>query len=88
MNQDSTNRYMIPTHYAEILQPCDDGINKSLKERSKKEAANWRLKQHASLLAGDTICSPKLKDALEWIKKIWEKLPAEIAKNSFIGSVY
>ena len=83
MNQDKTNRYMIPPHYTGTLQPCDVGINKSLKERLKKEAANWRQKQHASLSAGDTIRSLKRKDVLEWLQKIWEKFPVEIVKNSF-----
>ena len=65
MNQGNSNRYMIPPHYTGILQPCDIGINKSLKRRLKKEAANWRRKQHASLSAGDTNLAPKRKDVLE-----------------------
>ena len=88
MNQDNTNRYVIPPHYTGLLQPFDVGINNSLKERLKKEAANWRRKQHMSLSAGDTIRSPKRKDVFEWVKKIWEKFPVEIVKNSFIGSGY
>ena len=36
MKEDKTNRYMNPPHYTGLLQPCNMGINKPLKDRFKK----------------------------------------------------
>ena len=37
MKQDNTIRILIPPHYTAVLQPCDVGINKSLKGLLKKK---------------------------------------------------
>ena len=31
----------IPPHYTSLLQPCDVGINKPLKDRLKESASDW-----------------------------------------------
>ena len=38
---------MILPYYTAIIQPCDGGTTKSLKDRLKKEAANWIREQYA-----------------------------------------
>ena len=40
LKDDDTHLYMIPPHYTGLLQPCDVGINKSLKDRLQKAASN------------------------------------------------
>lgn len=40
MEEDDVMRIMIPPHYTEILQPCDVGINKPLKDRLKNLLPN------------------------------------------------
>ena len=64
MKDENAIRYMIPPHYTSILQPCDVGINKPLKERLKKYVSNWRRTQHALLTNGDKIPAPKREDIL------------------------
>ena len=39
LNSDNYLLYVIPPIYTGLLQPCDVGINKSLKDRMKKAAA-------------------------------------------------
>ena len=88
MHDDNAMRFMISPHYTGVLQPCDVGINKSLKDRLKKAASDWRRKKHDECLPGQKIPSPKRKDVCDWLKKIWAVFPVEIVKNSFTGSGY
>ena len=37
MKQDNTICILIPPHYTAVLQPCDVGINKSLKDLLKRK---------------------------------------------------
>ena len=48
-----------------LVQPCDVGIIKPLKERLKKYASEWRSECHDALLPGQKIPSPKRKEILE-----------------------
>ena len=57
MKEDKSNRYMIPPHYKGLLQPCDVGIIKPLKDRLKKAAANWKREQQKLLESGKTTKS-------------------------------
>ena len=88
MRAGNAHPYMIPPHYTGILQPCDVGINKPLKEGLKKKVSNWRSEKHASLEPGQLIPTPTRKEILCWLKEIWEQFPLEIVKNSFSGSGY
>ena len=40
LRDDDTRFHIIPTHYTGLLQPCDVGINKSLKDQLKEAASN------------------------------------------------
>ena len=77
--------YMVSPHYTGLLQPCDVGINKSLKDRLKNAASQWRQNEHDVLTPGDKLPTPKRFDVLTWLKKIWDEFPAEIVRNSFKG---
>ena len=48
LETDDSLLYFIPPHYTGLLQPCDVGINKSLKDRLKKKASQWRRSKRAS----------------------------------------
>ena len=88
MEDDNAMRYIIPPHYTSILQPCDVGMNKPLKEWLKKWVSEWRRAQHALLSNDDKIPAPKREDVLGWLKNIWDNFPIEIVKNSFIDDKY
>ena len=88
LNSDNSLLYMIPPHYTGLLQPCDVGINKSLKDQMKKAASTWRRNRHRVLAPGDKLPAPKRSDVLEWLKKIWHEFPVEIVQNSFKGCGY
>ena len=75
MDRDGIIRILIPPHYTGILQPCDVGINKSLKDRLKKLASMWRRQMHASLQPGQKLPAPTRKDVLCWLKQIWDEFP-------------
>ncbi len=88
MDEDNANLYMIPPHYTGLLQPCDVGINKPLKDRLKKRVSAWRREKHASLQPGQLLPSRTKKEIVRWLKAIWEEFPIQIVKNSFRGSGY
>ena len=71
-----------------MLQPCDGGINKSLKARLKQCASDWRRERHASLGDGEKLARPTRKEILLWLLEIWEQFPTEIVKYSFTASGY
>ena len=79
---------MIPPHCTGLLQPCDVGIDKPLKERLKNHVSQWRRDQHSSLLPGQKLPTPTRKDIVGWLKQIWDEFPVQIVKNSFTGSGY
>ena len=80
--------YIIQNHYTNILQPSDVGINKSLKDRLKKASSQGRQNRHDVLTPGVKLPAPKCFDVLTWLKKVWNKFPAEIVRNSFKGYGY
>ena len=84
----NTTRIIKPPNFLSCVQSYDVGINKFMKDRLKKIATNWRRTQHALLIPGGLIPTPKRKDILEWLKKIWDEFSTEIVQNSFIGSGY
>ena len=88
LSDDDAMLYMVPPHYIGLLQPCDVGINKSLKDRLKKAASQWRQNKHDELAPGDKLPAPKRFDVLTWLKEIWDEFPAEIVQNSFKGCGY
>ena len=88
MHADNTMLYMIPPHYAGLLQLCDVGINMSLKDRLKKSASSWRRMKNTGLPLGEKVPAPTRYDVLQWLKKIWHGFPNEIVQNSFKGCGY
>ena len=61
---DSVRRFMIPLHYTAVIQPCDVGINKSLKLRLQQRDSDWRREPHASLRDGEKLPSPTCRKVL------------------------
>ena len=88
MDDDNALLYIIPPHYTGLLQPRDVGINKSLKDRLKEAASDWRREKHSLLGPGRKLPSPDRKDILLWLRKIWKEFPVSIVRNSCIGSGY
>ena len=88
MDEANADRYMIPPHYTGLLQPCDVGINKPLKDRLKEKVSDWRREKHKNLRPGQLLPSPTRKDIVNWLDEIWQQFPVQIVKNSFRGSGY
>ena len=86
MISDRTNRFLIPVHYTSVLQPCDVGIKKPLKERLKKAVSDWRRDRNARLTPGSRLPLPKRREILEMLKIIWTQFETEIVRNAFRGS--
>ena len=74
--------------YTPILQACDYGISKSLKDCQRNAVSNWRREKPYALEPGEKLLAPKRKDMLLWLKTIWESFPTEIVQFSFTGSGY
>ena len=83
MEKDNTHPYMIPPHYIGLLQPCDVGINKPLKDRLKQKVSDWRSEKHNELRSCELMPSPSRKNVVAWLKIIWDEFPIQIVKNSF-----
>ncbi len=86
MEEDNAHRYMIPAHYTVLLQPCDVGINKPLKDRLKQKVSDKRREKHAELQSGELMPSSSRKYVVGWLKEIWDDFPFQIVQNSFTGS--
>ena len=65
LQESKTMRIMIIPNFTSVVQPCDVGINKPLKDRLKKIANSWRQAQHAKLTPGDRLPTTKRSDILE-----------------------
>ena len=63
MKQDNTIRTLIPPCYTCVLQSCDVGTNKSLKDLIKK--ANLGRRQHTLLSRGQKLRNPKRKEIVD-----------------------
>ena len=86
LEESNVQNYKIPPHYTALLQPCNVGINKSLKDRLNKCASNWRKEKHRLLTPGSKLPTLSRIDVLNWLKKIWIEFPTQIVQNSFTGS--
>ncbi len=60
---------LVPPHYTSILEPCDVGINKPLKDRLKKLANDWRAAKYATLYPGEKLPCPGRGEILGWLKQ-------------------
>ena len=85
LKQVNIMRVMIPPHYTSVIQPCDVGINKPLKDRLKHRVGQWMREKHRTIAFGDKLTIPKRADILEWISEVWERFQSEIVKNTFKG---
>ena len=73
MLADNAHRYMIPPHYTTILQPCDIGINKPLKDRLKKKVSNRSSEKFSSLRPDQLLPSPTRKQIFSWLQDKWKE---------------
>ena len=85
---DGGMRIMIPPGDTYILQPCDVGINKPLKNRLKARAAKWRLETIAKPEPSRSMSTPIHKDVRIRLKQMWDEFTSEIVHSSFRGSGY
>ncbi len=88
MTSDLTTRYLIPGGYTAVLQPCDVGVNKPLKQRLKQCTADWRREKFGGLSVSQKLPSPKREDVVLWLQNLWTNFETEIVQNSFRGSGY
>ena len=88
MDEANADRYMITPHYTGLLQPCDFGINKQLKDRLKEKVSDWRREKHENLRPVQLLTSLTRKDIVEWLDEIWQQFPFQIVENPFRGSGY
>ncbi len=87
MVEDNTRRFVTPPHYTSVLQPSNDGKNKSLKSRLNKCASKWRRDKIANMVPREKIPTPKREDVLGWLKQIWDEFRNEIVKMHLLTVV-
>ena len=46
MQVDDIIRILIPSDYASVVEPCDVGINKSIKDLLKRQTPEWRRQSY------------------------------------------
>ena len=84
----NTKRCEVPPGYTPVLQPCDVGINKVLKEKLRNRAHRWRSQQAALVPPGEAIPAPSRTNIANWLQEIWTEIPVEIVRNAFKGCGY
>lgn len=88
LNEVNTVKIMIPLDYTSVVQLCDLGINKPLKDRLKKRVAKWTRANLNQLHLVLDYRTPKRADILQWLAEIWQKFSTKIVKNRFAESGY
>ena len=83
INELGTEVSFIPGGYTGVLQPCDVGINKPLKNYFTRKFATWSIKKYREAERGEKIKSPERKDVADWINTAWKEVSSETIKSTY-----
>lgn len=83
-----TTLSLIPGGYTCVLQPCDVGINKPLKDRVRATCAKWKSEKYASLGPTDTVPTPSRQELCQWLREAWADISTSVVCNAFRGAGY
>ena len=78
----NTKLSLVPPGYTALLQPCDVGINKPLKDRLRKCAHEWRKGIFSTHTPGTPLPAPERSDIATWLHNIWQEFPQQIIRNA------
>lgn len=75
----------IPNKYTTLVQPCDVGVTKPLKERVRRLWWDGLIE----LAEADAVISAPSRDQIaEWVMESWDSLPANFVQNSWLHHDY
>lgn len=78
-----TDLNIIPGGYTCVLQPCDVGVNKPIKEAVRAQYDDWAATQMATAPHDANVPVPKREIIVPWIAKAWEGISEQSIRNTF-----
>jgi DDE superfamily endonuclease len=83
INDLGTEVDFIPGGYTCMLQPCDVGINKPLKNSFTNQYMKWTIDKYKDLGPGEKVKAPSRKEVADWITKAWEGITSETIQKTY-----
>ncbi|KAE9264982.1 hypothetical protein PR003_g32604 [Phytophthora rubi] len=83
LNDLGTEVEIIPGGYTCVLQPCDVGINKPLKDGIRTQYNAWSITKMDGLKGDAKGPAPEREDIVAWLLHAWESVSEDSVKNTF-----
>ncbi|GMF65642.1 unnamed protein product [Phytophthora lilii] len=78
-----TDLNIIPGGYTSVLQPCDVGVNKPIKEAVRAQYDDWAAEKMATIPPDANVPVPKREDIVPWIVRAWDGITEQSIRNTF-----
>ena len=83
VNDVGTDVAIIPGGYTCVLQPCDVGINKPLKDQIRTSYTNWAAIQMMGLPPGTNVPVPDRLNIVAWLVDAWNTVTKDTIQATF-----
>ena len=83
INDLGTEVDFIPGGYTCVLQPCDVGINKPLKQAIRYLHMQWTIEKHQHMGLADKVPSPSRREITSWTLQAWNTISPETIRKTF-----
>lgn len=88
LNSIGTELEVIPGGYTCVLQPCDVGINKPLKDCIRQQYNAWAIRKMDALSGDAKVPAPDRTDIIEWLVTAWSSIPCDSIVRTFASIGY
>ncbi|GMF32125.1 unnamed protein product [Phytophthora lilii] len=78
-----TDLNIIPGGYTSVLQPCDVGVDKPIKEAVRAQYDDWAAEKMATIHPDANVLVPKREDIVPWIVRAWDGITEQSIRNTF-----